>query len=99
MELIDRKKERVNAQFKSGQLVATRGVVEKLDSETIYCLIHRHLTGDWGDLSEGDKRLNDEAVATGEDRILSMYMVNNEKVYIITEWDRSATTVLFADEY
>jgi hypothetical protein len=58
----------------------------------------RHVTGDWGDLDEHDKQANDEAVTDGS-RILSAYGTGEKKLYIITEWDRSVTTILRPDEY
>lgn len=58
----------------------------------------RHQSGDWGDLHEGDKSLNDEALENG-DRILSSYFVGEHKLWIITEHDRSVTTLLLPDEY
>jgi hypothetical protein len=58
----------------------------------------RHVTGDWGDLDEHDKRVNDTAVQQGE-RILSAYGTGANKLWIITEWDRSGTTILRPDEY
>ena len=55
--------------------------------------------GDFGDVSEEDWELNEEAVDTG-DRILSAYHDRNGvKFWIITEWDRSATTILLPSEY
>ena len=61
-------------------------------------LIRRHLAGDWGDLGASDRKANDKAV-TAHDRIVSAYLVAGLKVYVITEWDRSYTTVLLASEY
>ena len=65
----------------------------------------RHYYLDWGDLCEEDKRTNDEAAKTGG-RILSAYKIPKklcigyaDKIWIITEWDRSATTILFPYEY
>ena len=84
--------------FNLGQIFTTRTVSQSLGFETIANLISRHHSGDWGDLSEDDKALNDEALKTN-DRIFSAYQVEDERVYIITEWDRSATTVLYSDEY
>lgn len=63
--------------------------------------VTKHASGDWGDLCEDDKKLNDEAVQHGG-RILSAYnhpLDPDLKIYIITEADRSATTVLFPSEY
>lgn len=61
-------------------------------------LLDRHVNGDWGDLCASDKKLNDQAICGGS-RILSAYVVAGEKLYVITEWDRSYTTVLLASEY
>lgn len=68
--------------------------------------LDRHLCGDWGDLEEEDIESNEFALCNNE-RLLSSYNLPNEvytktkenKVWIITEWDRSYTTVLFPSEY
>lgn len=84
------------ALFETGRLLATRGIVDSgIDTLAI---LKRHVLGDWGDLDEDDKRANQTALLTGE-RLLSAYHVDGKKIYIITEADRSATTVLFAEEY
>ena len=84
--------------FPYGRIAATRRVIDKLDGRTISRLLTRHLHCDWGDVCDEDWKINDHAVKNGE-RLLSSYQVGAEKVFIITEWDRSATTILFADEY
>ena len=84
--------------FPYGRIAATRRVIDELDGRTISRLLTRHRHCDWGDICEKDWKLNDHAVKNGE-RLLSAYLVAGEKVFIITEWDRSATTILFADEY
>ncbi|AGH85380.1 plasmid related protein [Ralstonia pseudosolanacearum FQY_4] len=62
-------------------------------------LLNRHARGDWGDLSTEDLALNDLAAITGQ-RVLSSYLLGNgQKVWIITEWDRSVTTTLLPDDY
>jgi hypothetical protein len=70
------------------------------------CLL-RHRSGDWGDLCEEDKFTNDHALMN-EGRLLSSYNVPKEliedfdfedKIWIITEWDFSLTTILFPGEY
>ena len=61
-------------------------------------LIKRHVTGDWGELGAEDAKLNDLAVNDGT-RIFSAYQMRGEKVWVITEADRSATTVLLPSEY
>ncbi|HWG33965.1 MAG TPA: hypothetical protein VN650_07335 [Gemmatimonadaceae bacterium] len=61
--------------------------------------LRRHVAGDWGDVGAEDWKANDEALVTGE-RLLSAYVVRlGERLWIITEADRSLTTVLLPDEY
>jgi hypothetical protein len=61
--------------------------------------LQRHLSGDWGDLSDDDRHQNDAALKQG-DRLLSSYQVTPTlKLWIITEWDRSVTTLLLPNEY
>lgn len=88
----------MNKLFELGQTVATPAAVEAL-GENIISLVTRHVTGDFGDLCEEDIKLNNEAIANKNDSILSAYNVNGEKFYVITEWDRSVTTVLLTSEY
>ena len=92
------KRKVTHVRFPYGRLVATRRVINELDGLTISRLLTRHLHCDWGDICDEDWKLNDHAVKNGE-RLLSAYLVAGEKVFIITEWDRSVTTILFADEY
>ena len=61
-------------------------------------ILTRHQMGDWGDVDAFDKRANDAALEDGS-RLLSAYEVNGEKIWIITEADRSVTTFLLPDEY
>lgn len=95
------------AAFECGYLVATRGVSDMMQKNfefyqfVSHCLA-RHRKCDWGDLCDDDKQMNDLAVESGEDRILSCYLYGDHsdlKIWIITEADRSTTTVLFPDEY
>jgi hypothetical protein len=80
----------------------TRGVdqlVRQGGLNPIPCL-RRHLHGDWGDLSDNDRRQNNAALKSGEDRLFSSYEVSPDlKLWIITEWDRSVTTLLLPSEY
>jgi len=62
-------------------------------------ILARHVAGDWGDLDARDKALNDAAVKRGG-RIFSAYQLTDDiRVWVITEADRSSTTVLLPSEY
>lgn len=87
--------------FQLGQVVATPGALELLDrAETnSFDLLLRHQCGDWGSVPPEDGDANRDAVQHGY-RILSSYYLNDtERVWIITEADRSVTTLLLPDEY
>lgn len=86
--------------FCPGQLVATPGAISFLGSKTVtpLALVARHVHGDWGNLSADDRKANDEAILNGS-RIFSAYLITGIKLYVITESDRSYTTVLLASEY
>lgn len=60
--------------------------------------LDRHFTGDWGEVCEEDKRTNDAALDNGA-RVLSCYSLRGSRLWIITEADRSSTTVLTPEEY
>ena len=90
--------------FNIGRLVMSRTINDTATDNTqfakdITTAMRRYLSTDWGDLCKADKMLNDKAVKTGLDRILAAYDTDEGKVYIITENDRSYTTILFANEY
>lgn len=90
--------------FSLGQLVATRGIADKMQdskefSDFIARSLARYKLSDWGDTNESDKLTNDHAV-DGQDRIIAAYDYNSTTtIWIITEWDRSCTTILFPSEY
>lgn len=89
------------ARFPLGQIVATPGALQALQQagQEPSELLARHLGGDWGDLSTEDKALNEQASVQGN-RILSAYRLKSGvKVWIISEADRSATTILLPSEY
>jgi len=92
------------AKFPMGQLVWTCGVNDLVADSTDFAKfvansLKRHLAGDWGDLDAEDCRVNDDALKHG-DRLFSAYEHDGlPKIWIITEWDRSVTTVLFPSEY
>ncbi len=84
-----------------GQLVATPAAIAALSEAGVsaYLLLNRHARGDWGDLSEEDRQHNELAVTTGQ-RVLSSYRLSNKQdVWIITDADRSVTTVLLPEDY
>ena len=89
----------VRNRLELGQILITAGAHETLNlKDAAHCLV-RHANGDFGIVSEEDKALNEEALESG-DRILSAYRDRNGvKFWIITEWDRSATTILLPSEY
>jgi RNase P subunit RPR2 len=79
------------------RIVMTRGVEEFPEAFVKSCL-NRHAHMDWGDLDAEDKKTNDNAVKNGG-RVLSSYELRGDKLWIITEADRSVTTILTPDEY
>ena len=84
-----------------GELVATRGALAALEAagQPPAEFLRRHASGDWGEVCEDDWRANDEALDSG-DRLLSAYRTaKDERIWIITERDRSVTTILLPDEY
>ena len=87
--------------FPLGEVVATPGALDLLDrtATNAHDLLMRHQHGDWGSVPPEDAETNIESVVTGC-RILSSYFLSStEKLWIITEWDRSVTTLLLPDEY
>jgi hypothetical protein len=87
--------------FPLGQLLATPGVIEAVEQsgDRLVLFFLRHAAGDWGDLSREDKLENAAALKEGT-RLLSAYHLRDgTKIWIITEWDRSATTALLPEEY
>jgi hypothetical protein len=87
--------------FALGQIVATPGALQALEAtgQTPLEFLQRHVAGDWGELDEHDRQENELSLKHGF-RILSAYHLNNgTKLWIITEADRSATTLLLPSEY
>lgn len=85
--------------FQPGTIVATIGALQAADRTQIAALLARHLSGDWGDLGDEDKQANEDALKHG-DRLVSKYeLTPGTELYVITEWNRSQTTVLCPDEY
>ena len=88
--------------FEMGLLVITNGINDKLDSvrfsKEITVALHRFTNADWGEMDPEDIEANNEVLRTGE-RLFAAYQTSEGKIWIITEADRSATTILFPDEY
>jgi hypothetical protein len=89
------------ARFPPGRIVATPGALATLEEagESPGIFLKRHLTGDWGEVDDHDRRENDLSVVRGF-RLLSVYTLSNgNKLWIMTEADRSGTTLLLPSEY
>lgn len=90
--------------FNPGQLVMTRGVNDLIAENDEFAMhvslsLKRHLAGDWGELCDEDRAMNELALLDGE-RLFSAYAIAGvPPIWIITECDRSVTTILFPDEY
>jgi len=94
----------IASKFKLGKLVMTRGVNDRVAEDTQFSKfvlgsLNRHARGDWGDMCKEDKDENELALKQGNLRVFSAYERNGFKIWIITEADRSATTILFPEEY
>ena len=91
--------DRAGQKFPLGRTVATHEAREALTDYDIVLGLSRHHTGDWGDLDEADLAANERALLT-EGRLLSVYSsTRHVRFYVITEADRSLTTVLLPHEY
>ena len=87
--------------FPLGQIVATPGALHVLERCQVdpHALVSRHQTGDWGEVCPADRHENELSVKQGF-RILSNYPVGaDERLWVITEADRSVTTILLPSEY
>lgn len=93
--------------FNLGRIVATPGALAALEEagQKPGEFLALHASGNWGELDAEDRKANDLAIAHEGDpdrqqRVLSSYLAKSQnKIWIITEWDRSITTILLPDEY
>ena len=91
--------------FNLGQTVVTCRVNAAMGKDPDFNLVvlkslSLHQSGEWGDICQEDSEANDRALDPAQpDRILSAYKYDGRQFWIITEWDRSVTTVLFPEEY
>lgn len=90
----------MSVRFPLGQTVATPGALEILETTgtSPLALLARHQSGDWGNVPLEDANENEFSVQKGF-RILSSYSVGQERLWVITEADRSVTTILRPEEY
>lgn len=87
------------ARFLPGAVCATPSALKVLSRAHLLQLLERHLRGDWGDTCKNDQIANERAICNG-DRIVSWYQLSGKtRVLIITEADRSATTIMLSEEY
>ena len=89
--------------FPLGEVVVTPGAMEALRGKNwagaaMTWMLNRHASGDWGDVSTEDRAANNRAVTDGG-LILSVYDMRGTIYWVVTEWDRSVTTILLPDEY
>ena len=85
--------------FPLGQTVITANANAVLSELDVLIALQRHHSGDWGDIDDHDRQMNDSSIHSSG-RLVSVYKsVRGQKFYIITEGDRSATTVLLPEDY
>ena len=88
-----------NVKFPPGTIVATPNALESVSSKEMDIALARHLQGDWGEVDEEDRHENEISLENGF-RLLSVYRTSaGIKFWIITEADRSVTTVLLPEDY
>ena len=89
------------ALFSLGQVVATPGALAALEEadQHPFVFLSRHVSGDWGNLVAEDKEENQRALEHGNRIFRSYLTAKNTKIWVITEWDRSVTTLLLPSEY
>ena len=90
---------KTETKFPLGRLVATPNLISRVTAEDIAIAVQRHANGDWGNICEEDREANEQALLTGS-RLMSVYSSSSCMAFwIITEWDRSVTTVLLPEDY
>lgn len=85
--------------FAPGSIVATPAALAIITPQQLLEALERHLTGDWGDVTAEDAQANEDAVAHGY-RVFSVYqLADDNRLWIITEADRSSTSALLPSDY
>lgn len=85
--------------FPLGQVVITTNALQTIPPDDYYRALARHAAGDWGELPPEDAAQNDEALRDGDGRLFSAYAAGERRFWIITEADRSVTTILLPEDY
>lgn len=95
--------------FKTGRVMTTSGIANIMSAENgkeiVQKCLERHCSGDWGDLSNDDRELNRTSLSEEKERghtwknLFSAYETDVGTIYVITECDRSQTTILLSEEY
>lgn len=93
----------ISTLFRLGSVFATPGALRVMADLGIRAerLLGRHASGDWGNMDAEDRAANDRAVMAGDERVFSSYTLGDsgERIWVITEADRSVTTLLLPSEY
>ena len=89
--------------FMLGHVIWTQAINSTIASTENFAkevcnIMKRYCNKDWGDIPEEDKKANNHAITCNE-RVLAAYETSEGKIYVITEWDRSRTTILYSEEY
>ena len=87
------------ARFRLGRIVATPNALNHIPNDDILFAIQRHQSGEWGEVDDHDRQANDCAVAHGGRLVSVYYSAARVKFWLITEADRSVTTVLLPEDY
>ena len=91
--------------FRLGKTVVTKQISDAIEAapsflDEINSALARYVNGDWGELPEADAHSNDFAIKSSKpDRVFAAYDTSQGKIWVITEWDRSYTTILFPSDY
>ncbi len=91
--------QRRQAKFPLGQVVITRNALETIPPRDVLQALARHADGDWGDLCDDDRQENELSLKVGYRLFSAYHAADGTKFWIITEADRSVTTVLLPGDY
>ncbi len=91
----------IRTKFPLGQVVATPGALAALAAagQTPEFFLDQHVVGNWGEVDEEDKQLNDDALIDGSRLLSAFRTLKNTRIWVITEADRSSTCLLLPEEY